>query len=81
MTGPTSRRRSGPPADPLARPLGDGFCLKIHLEDIQRHYLRRAMAEAGGVKARAAALLGVPSYQSLDQQLKRLGVDPAAGGA
>ena len=35
----------------LDRPLGDGFDLDEYLNDIRRQYLRRAMQEAGGVKA------------------------------
>lgn len=66
-------------ADPLNLPLGDGFNLARHLEDMQRHYLQRAMDEAGGVKARAAELLGYDHYQTLDAQLKRLGVRVEAG--
>jgi DNA-binding NtrC family response regulator len=55
-------------------PLGDGFNLEEHLNDIHRQYLRRAMQESGGVKTRAARLLGMKNYQTLDAQLKRLGV-------
>ncbi|QDV40627.1 Nif-specific regulatory protein [Stieleria neptunia] len=36
--------------------------------------LRRAMDQAHGVKAKAAELLGMKHYQTLDAQLKRLGV-------
>jgi len=54
--------------------LGDGFCLQTLLEDIQRRYLERAMEESSGVKTKAAQLLGMSSYQTLDAQLKRLGV-------
>ena len=57
--------------DALDQPLGDGFDLTRHLEDIQSLYLERAMAEAGGVKTRAAELLGYDHYQTLDAQLKR----------
>lgn len=60
--------------DPLEHPLGDGFSLEDHLQAIQKHYLRRAMEEAEGVKTQAARLLGIPNYQTLDAQLKRLGV-------
>ncbi len=60
--------------DPMSHPLGNGFRLVKHLEDIQRHYLLRAMEEAGGVKTRAAELIGYPNYQTLDAQLKRLNV-------
>jgi transcriptional regulator with GAF, ATPase, and Fis domain len=61
--------------DPLELPLGDGFSLEQHLEAIQRYYLQRAMHEANGVKAKAAHLLGMKNYQTLDAQLKRLGVE------
>ena len=56
------------------RPLGDEFDLEEHLNDIHRQYLRRAREESGGVKAKAARLLGMKNYQTLDAQLKRLGV-------
>jgi transcriptional regulator with PAS, ATPase and Fis domain len=61
--------------DSLEYPLGDGFDLEKHLNDIQRHYLRRAMEAARGVKAEASRLLGIAKYQTLDAQLKRLGVN------
>ena len=59
----------------LDRPLGDDFNLEEYLNDIHRQYLRRAMEEAKGVKAEAARRLGIKNYQTLDAQLKRLGVD------
>src|SRR5262249_34357832 len=37
-----------PDLNVLERPLGDGFDLEEHLKSIQRHFLRRAMEEAGG---------------------------------
>lgn len=58
-------------ANPLELPLGDGFDLDEHLNSIHRHYLERAWAEAGGVKTKAAKLLGIPHYQTFDAQLKR----------
>lgn len=68
------------PSDPIAdasileRPLGDGFDLDEYLNGIRALYLRRAMREAGGVKATAARLLGMEHYQTLDHQLKRFEV-------
>ena len=59
----------------LDQPLGEGLNLQQHLNDIHRHYLRRAMQDASGVKTRAAKLLGIPNYQTLDAQLKRLRID------
>jgi DNA-binding NtrC family response regulator len=63
----------------LEHPLGDGFDLEEHLKYVQKHYLRRAMEEARGVKTRAASLLGMASYQALDAQLKRLQVKYRVG--
>ncbi|MBL8819883.1 MAG: sigma-54-dependent Fis family transcriptional regulator [Planctomyces sp.] len=54
------------------RPLGAEFSLESLLNEVHRHYLARAMQEAGGVKAKAARLLGIENYQTLDAQLKRL---------
>jgi transcriptional regulator with PAS, ATPase and Fis domain len=65
--------------DPLELPLGNGFCLEKHLETIHRHYLQRAMHEAHSVKSKAARLLGMKNYQTLDAQLKRLGVEWEVG--
>jgi transcriptional regulator with PAS, ATPase and Fis domain len=64
--------------DVMEFPLGDGFSLTKHLERIHRHFLTRAMRQAGGVKTRAATLLGIENYQTLDAQLRRLGVEREA---
>ncbi len=60
--------------DPAELPLGGDFSLEDHLISIHKSYLHRAMLEAKGVKARAARLLGMKNYQTLDAQLKRLGI-------
>ncbi len=64
-----------PAVDPLEQPLGGGFSLPDFLEEVQRHYLVRAMKEAGGVKTKAAELLGYKNYQTLAAQLERLKVE------
>ena len=58
--------------DAMEQPLGEGFCLTEFLEGIQRHYLHRAMKESGGVKTKAAQLLGYKNYQTVAAQLDRL---------
>ena len=63
-----------PTTDIANQSLGDGFQLEKHLETLHKAYLRRAMEESNGVKAQAARLLGIKNYQTLDAQLKRLGV-------
>ena len=60
--------------DVLKSPLGDGFDIQQHINDIHSHYLRRAMKETRGNKTQAAKLLGISNYQTLDAQLKRLDV-------
>lgn len=54
--------------------LGYGFDLDEHLRSIQRTYIRRALAQANGVKAEAARLLGIKSHQTLSAQMYRLGI-------
>ena len=44
--------------DLMQQPLGDGFDLTEFVEEVQRQYLVRAMKESGGVKTKAAQLLG-----------------------
>lgn len=63
-----------PSVDLREVPLGEGFSLEQHLEEIQRYFLQRAMEEAGGIKRRAAELLGYRNYQTLAAQLERLGI-------
>lgn len=58
----------------LDRPIGNGFSLKGLLDMVESHYLKRAMQEAGGVKTKAADLLGAGSYQTLNNWLGRHGL-------
>ncbi len=62
------------PADLLGRPLGGGLDLPVLMADLARHYLERALDEAGGNKTRAAELIGLPSYQTLTNWMRRYGV-------
>jgi len=59
----------------LGRPLGVGFKLPELLTEVARHYLGRAMDEANGNKTKAAELLGLPSYQTLTNWLKKYGLE------
>jgi DNA-binding NtrC family response regulator len=58
----------------LNRVLGNGLNLKELLTLVARHYLERALKEASGNKTVAARLLGLPSYQTLSNWLKRYGM-------
>jgi DNA-binding NtrC family response regulator len=59
----------------LGRPLGDGLELPGLLATVARHYLERALEESGGNKTRAARLVGLPSYQTLSNWMRRYGVN------
>ena len=66
LSAPGDRKR-----DVWDRPLGGGFSIDALLAEIERHYLDRAMEEAGGNKTRAAGLLGLRSHQTLSNWLKK----------
>ncbi len=58
----------------LDRPLDNAFSLPDLLAQVARHYLERALDATGGNKTRAARLVGLSSYQTLTNWLKRYGV-------
>ena len=58
----------------LDKPLGNGFSIDVLLKSIQKIYIEKALKEAGGIKNKAAALLGMKSYQTLDHQIKKLDI-------
>jgi transcriptional regulator of acetoin/glycerol metabolism len=68
-----------PPGAPagglLDRPLGGDFRITDLVTEVVRHYLRRALDQTHGNKSRAAELLGLPSYQTLTNWMKRHGVE------
>lgn len=51
-----------------------GFDLQLHLDDIERQFLERALEQSGGVRQDAAKLLGL-SFRSYRYRLKKLGSD------
>ncbi len=63
----------------LNRRLGQGFNLPGVLGEVARHYLERALTEAHGNRSEAAGLVGLPSYQTLNNWLKRY--DLEGGGS
>jgi two-component system response regulator PilR (NtrC family) len=54
--------------------LAEGFSLERHMDTLERRYLSFALARAGGVKTRAAELLGL-SFRSLRYRLAKHGLD------
>ncbi len=68
--------RGTQPGELLGKPLGAGLDLPEILSTVARHYLERALDEAHGNKTKAAALVGLPSYQTFTNWMKRYGVEP-----
>ncbi len=61
--------------DILHRSLGGHFRLPELLDEVARHYLTRAMKEANGEMTKATKLVGLPSYQTLSNWLKKYGLE------
>jgi DNA-binding NtrC family response regulator len=61
--------------DILRKPLGGDFKLHEILGVISSSYIQKALAEAGGNKSKAAKLLGLPNYQTLNNWMKRYGIE------
>jgi len=59
----------------LGRQMNEGFSIQAVLEEVARHYLGRAMEQTRGNKSEAAGLLGLGSYQTLTNWIKRYGND------
>ena len=59
----------------LDRPMGDGVNLLQLIEKLSKHYLKRALGEAGGNKTKAAKLVGLPNYQTFSNWLKKYGLE------
>ena len=64
----------GRDGDVLNRSLGPGFDLQALLDEVSRHYIRRALQQCGNKKKRAAELLGFIHYQTFGNRAEKLGV-------
>jgi two-component system response regulator PilR (NtrC family) len=63
-------------ADARVLPLGSrpNFSLHRELESVERQLIEQALREAGGVKERAAKLLGMASRQALAHRIRKFGI-------
>jgi transcriptional regulator with PAS, ATPase and Fis domain len=59
----------------MNRSLRKGINLPDLVNKLSSHYLKRAIDEAHGNKTKAAQLLGLPSYQTLSNWMKKYNVD------
>jgi DNA-binding NtrC family response regulator len=62
-------------ADILGKPIGEGVVLEDVLAQVARHYIQLALAHSHNNKTQAASLLGLGSYQTLTNWMKRYGLD------
>ncbi|MFP4180823.1 MAG: sigma-54 interaction domain-containing protein [Spirochaetaceae bacterium] len=58
----------------LNRPLDKELNIEELIDEVKRHYLRRAMEAADGSKVKAARLLGLSNYQTLSNWLEKYGI-------
>lgn len=58
----------------LNRPLGEGFDLNKVLEEVEAHYILRAIEYSSGKKVKAAEVLGMNNYQTLSNRMRKLGL-------
>lgn len=59
----------------LQRPMAKGFSVGSVLDEVTKHYLKRALEETHGNKTRAAKLLGLKSHQVLSNWMERLDLE------
>jgi len=71
MSPATAAAAAAPDATPLARPVLDrGFDLEQHVQHVEREYIAEALRRSGGVKVKAAELLGM-SFRSFRYYMKK----------
>jgi transcriptional regulator with PAS, ATPase and Fis domain len=58
-------------SDVLGRDISQGIDIAGVIADVSSHYISRAMAESGGKKSKAAKLLGLNSYQTLNSWIEK----------
>lgn len=61
--------------DILQKPLGGGFQLQDIIDFITTLYIQRALTETGGNKSKAAKLLGLKHYQTLNNWMDKYGIE------
>ena len=59
----------------LNQPLGEGLSLPEIMKTVAVHYLERGRSETHGNKTKMAEILGLPSYQTLTNWLKKYGLE------
>lgn len=55
----------------LGRSIEDGVNLPELMDKLAQHYLKKAVDESNGNKTKAALLVGLPSYQTFTNWMKK----------
>jgi DNA-binding NtrC family response regulator len=58
----------------MGRSLEKGFCLQDTMGEVAGHYIAEALRTTKGNKTKAANMLGLPNYQTLNNWIKKYGV-------
>lgn len=58
----------------LDRELDDNFDIQCVIDNVVRHYIARALERTGGNRTKAAGLLGLSNYQTLNNWMRKHGV-------
>jgi len=66
-----SAGRGGADNDILGRPIEDGVDIQELIGEVASHYIARAIEAAEGNRSQAAKLVGLPSYQTLTNWMKK----------
>lgn len=64
-------QRPGKNVGVLDRETGEGFSIHAVIDEVVQHYIRRALEQAGGNKTKAAKLLGLKNYQTLNNWIEK----------
>jgi transcriptional regulator with PAS, ATPase and Fis domain len=59
----------------LDRDITQGFEIKRLMEELAKHYIVKALDKCGGNKAKAAAVLGLKHYQTLNDWIKKYNIN------
>lgn len=59
----------------LDRDFIEGSDIQMVIDEVVQHYAGRALTQSGGNRSKAAALLGLSSYQTLNNWMKKHGVN------
>ncbi|MFC1585748.1 sigma 54-interacting transcriptional regulator, partial [Fibrobacterota bacterium] len=62
-------------ADIMQKPLGNGFSIENTRDEMVAAYIKRAMKEAHDNKTKAAELLGIKNYQTLNNWMKKVNLN------